>query len=474
MRNLILGLLCLCAVSSAYALGYDELLSRALATDPGMLRLQMEEERASVALERARISQGSVSFAVKSGDVVVAASPAGASLTLSPSAQAELPGGVAVGAGATIAASGAGAAALPSVSAGIPIVRGADARAMAVADARAGLAAARAARERGALALEQRLINALKAVASVDVTLRAALQDEGSAQRAFERAVSVDGAAPGGGTRLSLERKLRAAARVRRDAEAARADAMAGLRRVFLGSAPADAELTPASWPEPDMTAALPAPTDAYAAAAARAAARLDAYKAGQAERRNSLAASVGASYGIGSADQLAAGGLAGGLGVSAGLQGALGREGLGASCGLAWGSSGLSATLSLSWTPPAAGDEALRARDAGLSARLREQGLAEALAQAAADQESLESRRRDLVEAARDAEEDLAFARTQLEASRARADKGMATEAELSEAGLEVDVCAARVRAAALDRMAWSVDVRLLTTGADAFGDEQ
>jgi hypothetical protein len=271
---------------------------------------------------------------------------------------------------------------------------------------------------------------------------------------------------------MTLERKLRAAARTRRDADAARADAMAALRRVFSGSAPPDSEILPLRWPEPDMAMILPAARETYAFAEARDAAALAALKAAEEGRRDSLGATVGASYGLGSSAALTAADIPGGLGLSAGLEASLGRAGLGVTGGLSWDSSGVSASLSLSWAPAPRGDEALRARDDALAVRLREQGLNEALVQAATERETLESKRRDLVEAACDADEDLAFAETQLTVSRTRAAAGLASETELSEAIEEVEECTARLRAAALDRIAWSVEARLLTAGSGAFGD--
>jgi hypothetical protein len=467
MRKTILGLLCLAMLPALYAASYDELLARALSSDPAMSRLSMEEERAAIARDRSLIAQSATVFTAGSGDIMLSAAESGASFSISPSVQATFPGGASIGVGTTLLASPGAVDAEPSVSVGIPLVRAADTKRVAVAAARNALSAARAARERGALGLERRFDSALTAVFAADAQLRSAARSETEARRALERAVAVDGAQPGGGAYMALERKRRAADRAVRDAEAGRADAMAALRRIFSGSAPPDAEILPASWPEPDMAVRLPSEREMYAFAEARAAADLAALTAEENGRRDSVSATVGASAALTTAAASV------GLGLSAGLEASLGRSGLGIAGGLSWNSSGPSASLSLSWAPSPRGDEALRARDDGLAVRLREQGLVETLTRAAAEREALESKRRDLVEAARDAEEDLSFAEAQLATSRLRSEAGLAAETELADAAAEVEECAARVRSAALDRIAWSVDVRLLTAGAGAFGDQ-
>jgi hypothetical protein len=80
-------------------------------------------------------------------------------------------------------------------------------------------------------------------------------------------------------------------------------------------------------------------------------------------------------------------------------------------------------------------------------------------------------SRRRALVQAARDAEEDLAAAEAQLEAYDSWRSRGLVGDSEYAQALAERDECRARAGSAVLDRMAWSIEARLLAAPAPGGG---
>jgi hypothetical protein len=453
---------------------FDKLLERAVANDRAIALLSLKSAKAEIAFERAALSRSSPSFSLDTGEASATLGGSGASFGAAPSAGITLPKGASFQLAVPIEASSDGAGATPRLDAKLPLVRGRDEKFLAEEAARDLLAAAREERIRAELELEKILAKALKAVLAAESSLQAAIRAEAKQAREFERARTIDGAEPGGTAYMGLQRKEREAARARRDAEAAKAQAMAELR-ALVGPG-GEAELLPATYPEPDMSRPLSAPESSRAAAASRAARRAEARGAAEADKRNSLSATLGAGYGLGrSTPSTVADSGDRGLTMSGGLAAAVGASGLELSCGLAWNAhSGPSATVSLAWSPPPRGDEALRGEDASLAARLREEAYETALGEARRTALALEEERRGLFSAAADAEEDLAFAEAMLAAYSGRRDDGLVSEAEYAEALADRDECLARSRMAILDRITWDIEARLLVAGAEAYGEDQ
>jgi hypothetical protein len=276
----------------------------------------------------------------------------------------------------------------------------------------------------------------------------------------MDRAIALDGASPGGAAHMALDRSLRSAMRARRDARAAEETALRGLRSVAGPSIPGDAELVPASFPEPDMGLSLPAPADCYEAVRARERAALERLDASLSAPATKLTAELDAAYGLGASSD----GVAG-PDLGAGLRAAFGRAGVELAAGAGWSlGSGPSARLSLTWKPASRGDEALRSRDEALAEEERELSAADAERGARKAVAALEDRRRALAEAARDAEEDLAAAEEQLAAYSAWRDRGLVGDAEYDEVLAARDECRSRAGSAVLERIAWSVEARLLS----------
>lgn len=475
MKKTIASLACIAQLASLSASGYGELLKLALASDSTLRRLSIAEERAGIGYSRSELSR--LSPALEAGTGSLSASISGDVLTVaaSPSATLGLPGGASIGISSALAASSLGPYAKPSASIGIPLIKGGDDKLVASRKSHNAYAVAKAARERAELELERKLDQALALALKAEASLRSYQRAEAKAARELKRAVDIDGAESGGSAYRALERELRTAARARRDAEASRETALASLRRFFAAPIPPDEDFLAIEFPSPSLTAKLPETGSSYAVAAARAAAGLGRLEAEEAARRVVLGANLGASYALGSEAALAsANSGVSGLGLSAGLSASLGDLGLTAKTGLAWDAqSGPGLGLSLSWAPKPRGDRELRDRDDALAARTLELDLSDALAAEAADLAALEAKRRGLEEAASDAEEDLAFAEAELEASSKGFEAGLATKVEVDEARAARDECRARLGAAALDRITWTIEARLLTAGAEAFGEE-
>jgi hypothetical protein len=448
------------SAASAKALTYEELLKAALASDPRIERLSIAERRSGIALDRAGIARDASSFSAESGELSAALSGSGAAISGSPSASYALPGGATIGLSIPFSASPSSSYAKPGLSAGIPILRGPDAAAAAAERARAAREDARRARARAELELEGDLVAALKATLDARAAVSRAAREEAKARREMDRAIALDGASPGGAAYMALDRALRSALRSRRDALAAEARALRGLRSVAGPSASGDAELVPASFPEPDMALALPAPSECYDAVRARERAALERLDAALAAPATKLSAELDAAYVLGDPSDAAVGPEFG-----AGARAAFGRSGIEIAAGAGWkAGSGPSARLSLSWKPPRRGDAALRSRDEllaeeerALSAADAERGARKALA-------DMEERRLALAEAARDADEDLSAAEEQLEAYAAWRDRGLVGDAEYAEVLAARDECRSRAGSAVLERMAWSVEARLLS----------
>lgn len=449
------------SAASAKALSYEELLRAALASDPRIERLSITERRSGIALDRARIARDGSSFSAESGELSAAFSGSGAAISGSPSASYGLPGGATIGLSIPFSASPSSKYAKPGLSAGIPLLRGPDAAAAAAERALAADADARRARARAELELEGDLVAALKATLDARAAVSRAAREESKARREMDRAIALDGAAPGGAAYMALDRALRSALRSRRDALAAEAAALRGLRSIAGPSAPGDADIVPASFPEPDMELALPAPADCYDAVRARERASLDRLDAALSAPATTLSAELEAAYGLGDSGA----GVAG-LDLGAGVRAALGRAGIQVAAGAGWSpGSGPSARLSLSWKPQRRGDAALRSRDEDLAEEERALSAADAEAGARKAVVALEERRRALAEAARDADEDLAAAEEQLSAYSAWRDRGLVSDAEYAEVLAARDECRSRAGSAVLERMSWSVEARLLST---------
>lgn len=456
---------------------FEALYGRALAADAKSARLSLEEERARIVYARATLARGSPAFSAKTGSL--SASLYGSTtafststFSASPSAELALPSGTTIGLAIPAVAYSSGAYALPRVDLGLPLIKGSDKSLVEAETALRSWRLAKAAVDRAALELERKLATALKAALDAEISLQSALREEAKQEREFERARAVDGAEPGGTAYMSLQRKQREAARTRRDAEAKKTTALTALRDL-IGELPGD-EALPNDFPEPDMARALPAPEAGYECSNAQDAARLEELSEAQAERRNSVKADLGAGFGLGSSaigkeDELGTAGLL----VSAGIASSLGREGLELSGALAWGpDAGPSLSLTMSWAPKPKGDEALRGRDLALAAALRDRSRAEALAAARSAVAALETSRTDLARAAQYAVEYLSFAEEQRTAYAARLERGIVSQSEYDEVLAERDECAARLRAAKLDRITWDIDARLVFAGAQVFGE--
>jgi hypothetical protein len=461
MKRSLLLIALAASLSAAEALSYEELLMASISADPRIERLSIAEERARIALDRAVLSKDSPSLEARTGEIAASLSSSGASLSGSPGAGYSLPGGAAIGLEIPFSASKESAYARPGLSADIPILRGPDSALLAARRARAAYVEARRSRAIAELELEGEIAAALKKVLDARAAAAKAAREEAGARRDLERAVSVDGASPGGTAYMALERALRSAARARRDARAAEAAALSGLGSAAGEAALGDGTSLPESFPEPDMTIRLPAPADCRAAVRAREEAALARLEADMAERRTTLSAQLGAAYGLGDDP----GGK--GLGLSAGVRAAVGRSGLEAAAGLGWSAgAGPGVKLSLSWKGAPRGEEALRSRDAELAERERELAAARAERDAAEAVEALERRRTSLAESKRDAEEDLAAAEEQLGAYSAWRERGLVGDAEYAEVMAARDECRSRAGSAVLERIAWSVEARLLSAG--------
>ncbi len=449
------------AARAACAATYEELLDTASAADPSIERLTAAEGRAKIALDRALLAHGSPAFAAGTGEASASFADSGTVLSAAPNASCEFPGRVSIGFSAPLSISDSASFAKPGATLGIPLIRGPDESLVALERARDAYEAARQARLRAELELERRLVAALGAVLDRRADSSRAARAEASALRELERAVQVDGAEPGGLSYMERDRDLRSARRASRDARAAMEAALYELRSILGPSAREGLDLVPDSFPEPDMGAALPPPESCYLVMRAESAARLDRLADAEADRRTVLGLELGGAYRLGEGASAAD---PEGLDLSAGLRASLGRSGIEVAAGGSWNpDAGPGASLSLSWKPAPRGDEGLRRRDRELAESLRGMDVKDALAEARKAIAALEDRRRALAEADRDAEEDLAAAEAQASIYEARRELGLVGHAEYAEVIAALDECRARFSAAALDRIAWSVDSRLL-----------
>jgi len=349
----------------------------------------------------------------------------------------------------------------PGASLSIPLLRGPDEGLVALERARDAYDAARQSRARSELELERRLVAALGSALDLRAASSRAERAEAAALRELERAVRVDGAEPGGLSYMERDRDLRSARRATRDARAAERQALAELRSLVGPSAPEDGSIVPGSFPEPDMGLALPSPEAAFAVSRARAAARLEKLAASEAGRETVLGLELGGAYRLGEGATAVD---PAGLDLGAALRAAIGKSGIEVSAGGRWNpGSGPGASLSLSWKPAPRGDGILKSRDLELAARARDADIEDALGEARKAVASLEERRRALADADRDAEEDLKAAEDQEAIYAARRDLGLVGDSEYAEAAAALEECRARSASAVLDRIAWSVDLRLL-----------
>jgi hypothetical protein len=473
MKKIVAACLCVAQLSLASASTYEELLAKAIAADRGLERLSIAEQRAEIAYERSRIAKKAPTVNAATGSVSASLGP-DASLSASPSASLTLSGGQTLGVQAPLARSAADFYAKPGFGLGLPIIRGTDDKLVAEETARLALIKARASRSQAEITLEKKLAAAFKKALSQDIELRTARVAEAKAAREFALAVAVDGAEPGGTAYMSLQRSLRSASRSCRDYETKKARALADIR-LLLGPG-TESELLPLSYPEVDLGRALPGEELCLAAASVRAENGLARLEAAEAERRSSLTANLGAGIGLGSGSVGSENDLgSSGLELSGGLDAVLGASGLKLSSGLSWyPGSNPSVSLSLSWSPKPGRDEELRSEDLSLAEEGRKLALAEALEEARQSGASLEASRSDIAQAGRDAEEDLAFAEAQLAVYAASRDRGLSSESEYGEVLADRDLCAARLRAAELDRITWDIDARALLAGAEAFGESE
>ncbi len=458
-------------LASLPAATYEELIARAISADPGIAQFSIEERQAEIAYERALIARNAPTIELGTGSVSATLSD-DSYWSASPTASLTMPDGMALGAQLPTVRYSSGYYAKPKLSLGLPIVRGSDDMLVAVEAARLDREKAESARAQAELSLEGKMAAAFKAELSSEVTLQSSLAAEAKAKREFDQAVAVDGAEPGGTAYMGLQRDLRTATRARRDAEAKKARSLYDLR-VLLGPG-SEAELMPVSYPAVDMSRALPAPELCLSAARSRAESGLAGLRSAEAERRSTLGAKLGVGYGLGS-DAIGTYSELGTSGpdFSGGLEAVLGPSGLKLSGGIDWSpGSPPSANLSLAWSPKPRKDEKLRSEDLALSARSRALGLAEALVDAGKSLAALENSRRDLVQAADDAEEDLSFAQAQLAAYAASRDLGVTSESEYAEVLADRELCAARLRVAELDRITWDIEARALIAGSSAYGE--
>lgn len=464
-RTKIIAAIALTAAAAAWNSGsassYEKLLAAALASDPSIERLSASEGRSRIALDRALLDRGSPAFSAGTGEATASFTGSGTVLSAAPNASCEFPGGLSLGIHMPFAISGSASFAKPGASLAIPLLRGPDEGLIALERAREGCESARQARARAELELERRLVASLGAALNRRAAFSRAALAEASALRELERAVQVDGAEPGGLAYMERDRALRSARRVTRDALAAEEAALAELRSLVGPSAPEGPGIVPDSFPEPDMSLALPAPEACYAVLRAEGASRLERLADEEAERRAVLGLELGGSYRLGEG---AAAADPEGLDLSAGLRASLGRSGIELAAGGRWNpDAGPGASLTLTWKGAPRGDEELRRRDRALAERMRAMDARVALGDAQKAVADLEERRRALAEADRDAEEDLAAAEAQEAIYAARRDLGLIGDAEYAQAAAALEECRARSASAVLDRIAWSLDSRLL-----------
>ncbi|HRY53968.1 MAG TPA: hypothetical protein P5142_05035 [Spirochaetia bacterium] len=442
--------------------GYEELLGSALARDPALEALRVEAERAAIALARARLTRDSPVLEAGTGSASAALSDEGTELYAAPGASLTLPGGARIGASSVLGRGPSGSYASPSLSLGLPILRGRDDEGVAVERAAAAELAARASLSRRRFELEKELLAALKASFAADVGLAAARGAEARARRELDKARTIDGAEPGGLAYRRLERELRSKARASRDAEDALEEALETLAEL-AGPLPEGppGEALPLPSAEPDLGAALPAAESSPEVAVAREAARAAAFEAAEAKKRVSLSAELGASYSTSSYLDSDEDSVLKGSSISGGLKASF--EGLELSLGAARDPDAPSLGLSLAWKPAPRGARALRDRDEALAARQEAAKVDEALRAARKALARLEAERGRLLAGAEDAAWELGFARDQAAAYSGWRDRGMASDEEYAEVLAALRECESRSRAAFLDRAIWALELRAL-----------
>ncbi|MBL8965901.1 MAG: hypothetical protein JNG85_02765 [Spirochaetaceae bacterium] len=466
------------AAPSLFAATYEELRAAAAARDTELPLLAAAEESAEIAYRRAQASRGAPKIEVSLGAASLAfGSASGAALSAAPQAGIAFPGGAALSAKSPLSVGAGAASASPSLGGSLPLLRGPDPGLAQTEELAAALRAARRAKEARSLALELELVRGLKETAAAEAALQAALRLEAKARNALERARRVDGAAPGGTVALSLERELRAAEGARRKAESARRRAGEEVEE-RCGFAPG-ADLLAAEPPAGELGLPFPRAEDLEEAVAAREAAAAAMILREESRRRVELAATLDAA-----APELVAGSPSAAAPAGASILGgfALEFEGVKAGASLGWefasphaaagAQGGPRLDLRLSWTSRPPGETARILREAELALEAAEARTRRALQEARAKLRRLEREREDLLSRGRAAAEELSFATEELALYAAWRERGVVGEAEYAEVLAALEGARAEFRSLAYDRLAWSLELRLLAgpcAGADA-----
>lgn len=444
------------------ALGYADLLAAAAKADSSLRLLEIEAERAGIALEKGRSSASAETIALSSGSLSLGLSSDGLVFSAAPGLSYEKPRSWGLSFSAPFSLSKSSSYASPSLLFSYPLIEAGDPRLADLASLAAAEKAARLAVARRRKEVEKEVAAALKTVMEASIDLASARREVEAKKLAMEKARRLDGIEKGGMTALSLEREIRIAERKERDSKSALSLAASSLE-VLCDLRISEKDLIPPDIPAPSLDLALPPPESLAAVKSARESVAILRLAVGEAEKKKSLGLNLGANYGIGSLPSST--GL--GAGLSAGL--VLALPGLDLSCALGFaidpltGSMGPTADLGASWKPKATAGEGLEARDRGLSIAEAEARVDEALAAARRSLQELERRREDLKSGEADIAEDLAFAleeRAIYEAWRAR---GAVSDAEYEEVLAFEAEARSRAALAALSRLIWRLDLDLL-----------
>lgn len=452
--------------ATSVAIGYDDLLRSAIARDCRLGSLVIEEERATIALERAAIALGEPAISARTGSAAAYFSDSGAGLYASPEATVELPRGTSLSLSVPLGLGAYGDYATPGLSLGVPLVRGENQALVSLEKARAAAFASRSATATRRVTLEKELVAALKAVFAADIDVQAARGAEAKAKRELERARNIDGADPAGIAYRRLERELKAKSRALRDAGAVLADAQDELSALAgpLPPGPVDAILPMPPF-EPDLDAALPDPDACAEVLVARENAHAASVERKEGAKRSKIGAKLGASYSSAAGEDDEGDAVYAGLGLSAGV--AANFEDFDIGLGAEYNTGAPTIGLSLSWKPARRKDHALRDRDERLAEAQDSARIEEAVRVARKTIAKLDAERRRLSSRAEDAAWELDFAREQARTYAEWRAKGLVGDEEYEEVVALERECASRAKAAALDRALWALELRALTEAA-------
>jgi len=448
----LVGLLLAPSVS---ALPFEAWFRATLAQDHQLADLSRAEEQARIAWLRAAALRDSPRWELKTGDVVATkggdSSPAW-TMAGRPAAGVTLPAGPGFTLALPTSTTGAQTQVAPEVGGQVPLVRGQDPARLAAIEAEAALKRAQWVRIDRLAALERGLVERVRALLQADLAVGRAEQALLKAQREWDRARVVDGAAPGGAAYAEKERAVRLAGRDLRLAQGERHRKRAENALLAALSEGESIDLAPTV----DLTLSLP--TVDTAAPVIRAQHELAWAQRAREERART--GSLAAGWGLGyrkSWGDTASDGPTARTGLSAGL------PGLQVDTSLTWAAGTPGLSMSLTWTPGPPGDGELEARAWDLTVEGAEAGLRRARDEAARTITDLEGRRGDLVLAGRDLADELAYAQDQRARVVALRAQGLADPAAQDEVELALRETETELNLRNLEAQLWDLDRRTL-----------